>query len=590
MTTPFEALCAQSEAVRPNLSDIGKRVFAPLLRVFTGDILPQNKQDKPTFTDDDCKLYVRRREWRAQFRIDDAPDENRYELLMEACFWGVGPFADQIEKRKLIFVSGTIGSGKSTFIDYYLRCYCPCRSPRAVSFSEKLIIRFDLKNRQTEVSIDDKMWSDLSFCLKSAGIDPNTLFDFDNERQPSQRLIRQVLKRLCTQMQNGAFFKKKYLIIVMDNIDQSTKDGQIHCLNLVRDVMHPDSGINCWRIIFPLWPQTLSRLRRAASLSIHETDFHEIELGHLDISEFYRKKIDYLTMEYGENSDPRAVRVLNEVKYLADAAYKDTLRALTYGNFVVMDSLIVDMLQSNELAEHEQRSVSTHISDYRFYDSLINGVHQHHCIDKSDLLNPFGWHRNISSEHHIFIVPYLIDHMAEAPEHRTDDIFAYFQRHCFRHALIEEAINVMEEFNMLHFEGNRATINPHRSVLRAYRQFMLQPAALDNFAITTPVRKATLDRRWTITKGYMPSQFYERCQTTLLFLRELLELEIRIDNHVQEAGHSLDDFRRQVPRVAGRASISYRQRLNNARDYKWPANANMTEERWRTLDNENNLS
>ena len=53
--------------------------------------------------------------------------------------------------------------------------------------------------------------------------------------------------------------------------------------------------------------------------------------------------------------------------------YRQILRDLTYGNFLAMDDLIVNLLLSKEIEKHQQHT-GLPLSDYRFYDSLITGM------------------------------------------------------------------------------------------------------------------------------------------------------------------------------------------------------------------------
>lgn len=580
----FVSLCNQGEACRSNFSDVGRRIFEPLLQAFSGYVLPHRADDRPTFTDSDCRLYVNKREWLARVVADSIPEENRYEHLMEALFWGVGPFSDLVSKRKLIFISGTIGSGKSTFTDYYLRCYCPNRSQRAPQFEEKLILHFDLKNRTSRQAIDDKMWRDIEHSLRRAGIDPSLVANFDAEMEPSQRKILRALEKISKLKSDGILGNKKYLIFVVDNIDQSPNDCQAHCLMLIQDIIQVDSKVDPWKIVFPLWPQTLSRLRRESRLTVKETEYFEIELGHLDLSDFYRRKIDYLNENFRDGDAGQASRMLKEVTFLAKDRYSTVLRGLSYGNFLTMDDLIVNLLRSRELAEHESRESSEHLSDYRFYDSLITGVNEYHCVDSSGILNPLGWHKSPNDEFSVLIAPYLMQYLSDSSEHQLSSVLDYFTSIGCRRALVEEAVHKLAEYHLLHIESDDM-LNPHRKTIDAYRKLLEEPAVLDNFAHTTPVRQSSINSQWVRTKGYIPSQFFDRCRTTLLFIKEISNLENKIDAKAQDRGVNVDEFRSKIPRLGGRLAYYYRLRLSVAKENNWPVRSGMTAQQWEVLEN-----
>ena len=218
--------------------------------------------------------------------------------MFEALFWNSGPFAHTVNELRLIFLSGTIGCGKSTFVDYFLRCFYPHKSAKRASFHDTLVLHFDLKTDALAAAVDDKMWTDLELSLQRAGIDPTLIWDFAGENVPTQRAIRRVLKVISDKIKNGALGRKRYLVLVVDNIDQSPLECQSHTLSLVQDILEVRADIDVWRIVFPLWPQTLGQLRRESKLTIKATEYHEIELGHLNLSVFYEKRFQYLKASY----------------------------------------------------------------------------------------------------------------------------------------------------------------------------------------------------------------------------------------------------------------------------------------------------
>lgn len=346
--------------------------------------------------------------------------------------------------------------------------------------------------------------------------------------------------------------------------------------------MEEDSNINVWKVIFPLWPQTLGQLRRESRLTTKATEYQEVELGHLDLSDFYERKMVHLSKIYKALNDPKADRILREVTSLASTRYSQVLRDLTYGNFLAMDDLIVNLLLSLEIVEHQEYSGSHQISDYRFYDSLITGKSNYHHGDSSGILNPFGWFGSVNDGAQLFIMPYCMEYLMGRKEHHLNEIHDFFRVAGFRSQLIDECLEKMKEFHMLHFENSDA-INPHRSVISAYQQLMRQPAVLDNFALTTPVPTARLSESWMLTKGYDPTQFFNRCRTTVLFLNTLFDQEAKIEKEIKLGKAGLDSFREFVPAITGSLRYSYNRRLKHLQEEGWPTNARMTEKEWKVL-------
>ena len=92
-------------------------------RCFRSDILPE-RADHPSFQDSEIfgGLYLTRRAWKD--RIEEPKNEHPHETILDALFW------DDSFPRRPLCILGMVGAGKSTLIDYYLRCYCPTKGNR----------------------------------------------------------------------------------------------------------------------------------------------------------------------------------------------------------------------------------------------------------------------------------------------------------------------------------------------------------------------------------------------------------------------------------------------------------------------------
>ena len=109
-----------------------------LHRCFRSDILP-DRADNPRFHDADIfgGLYLTTRTWKD--RIEPPQTDHPHESLLDMLFW------DDTFPRKPLCILGMVGAGKSTLIDYYLRCYCPTRGSRQADFEKKLVLHFDAR-------------------------------------------------------------------------------------------------------------------------------------------------------------------------------------------------------------------------------------------------------------------------------------------------------------------------------------------------------------------------------------------------------------------------------------------------------------
>src|SRR5277367_2440440 len=64
--------------------------------------------------------------------------------VMACCCWRP-LWTRSVFAGRCICVLGAVGSGKSTLVDYYLRCYCGTKGRNRAEFDKKLIVHFDSK-------------------------------------------------------------------------------------------------------------------------------------------------------------------------------------------------------------------------------------------------------------------------------------------------------------------------------------------------------------------------------------------------------------------------------------------------------------
>ena len=110
-------------------------------RCYGSDILPSRSQFPRSFRHEDvfANLYLSDRQWVDE--VDFAPEQasERHEQYLDELFWSPNV------THPLICVLGAVGSGKSTLVDYYLRCYCGTKGRNRAEFDKKLIVHFDSK-------------------------------------------------------------------------------------------------------------------------------------------------------------------------------------------------------------------------------------------------------------------------------------------------------------------------------------------------------------------------------------------------------------------------------------------------------------
>ena len=63
----YVALCPPSEAAKPGLGQVARSLETPVLQAFSGYVIPHRTKDSNEFTEEQCLLYVSRREWLAKY-------------------------------------------------------------------------------------------------------------------------------------------------------------------------------------------------------------------------------------------------------------------------------------------------------------------------------------------------------------------------------------------------------------------------------------------------------------------------------------------------------------------------------------------
>ena len=150
-----------------------------LHRCFRSDILP-DRADHPRFLDADIfgGLYLTARTWKD--RIEAPQTDYPHETLLDMLFW------DDTFPRKPLCILGMVGAGKSTLIDYYLRCFCPTRGNRQADFDKKLVLHFDARTIRDNTDFYHRFFLFLQSEMRNKCLERG--FDLDDavRRRPTQ--------------------------------------------------------------------------------------------------------------------------------------------------------------------------------------------------------------------------------------------------------------------------------------------------------------------------------------------------------------------------------------------------------------------
>jgi len=303
---------------------ISQNFVSILDETFSEFILPKQSE----FRKEDAYLYTSKRH--PIKRILDQqvnPPDNWKDHFYEECLFNI---CWDFEKSPLVFVKSDVGCGKSTFVDFFLRCYCPSnRERKQLYLDNKLIINIDTRSVQNVSEFNDiffhKMREKIErICLKNkyeieienncAMWDPKFHWDkkihqikLGNESIENYRI--QMVRKIVATVSDEEWVELalKYItkcietndnsnpfsaiVLCIDNIDQSTFKVQSRALTIVRNWMSPDSGINIDCYLIPLWPNTMD-------IIISEIEplpaYTEVELGKLKTDDLLEKRSNKL--------------------------------------------------------------------------------------------------------------------------------------------------------------------------------------------------------------------------------------------------------------------------------------------------------
>ena len=161
-------------------------------------------------------------------------------------------FWDDTFPRKPLCILGMVGAGKSTLIDYYLRCYCPTKGNRQADFDKKLVLHFDARTIRDNTDFYHRFFLFLQSEMRTKCLERG--FDLDDavRRRPTQpQNVRQwvhaaleELTRVPPKSPAAAFVPSSpfpYIVLVVDNLDQSSIDVQIRAITEVEQWLRTPS-------------------------------------------------------------------------------------------------------------------------------------------------------------------------------------------------------------------------------------------------------------------------------------------------------------------------------------------------------------
>lgn len=532
---------------------------------FSETKLPHCSVEKIFFKKTDAQLYVHKR----HAPSISSKHEYHHEDILHDMFL-------KNDAEKLIFITGAIGCGKSTFIDFFLRCYCSHKLNHDESHLDNLFIHFDFKGVNHIEEFYRRLFDGITFALKINKIHDDFVGVIGKSTDKVERLFK-ALRELSDQIEHKVL-NFKYLTLCFDNIDQSPADIQKAAISLAQELINHANGIKIYKLFFLLWPLTLQSFKLSKLLKKSSSEYSTLDLPHPHLKLLFIKRTNHLLQKIDNHDCPDIKQFIKGINNKIDSTNRKFLFDISCGDLNVMWDLYYRLLESCCITEYKIKYKSD--KNYQFIDALLCGDKHIHDRINSLLINPYFVVDQPATSGETLVFGYLLLYF-KANHYDYSDTLEFFVNLGFKKALVIKTLDFMAEHHLIHFylaEGERKEINVHKNAKDAYLKLMSNPAAIDNFAQTTPMDKDFVNGRYP-TMEHDPASFKMRVENAVSFINFLKSEES--DFFEKFSNLRLAIIRKRIPSIANKVRNSYVKRLKTIRDREASNRSSMTEsEAW----------
>lgn len=528
---------------------------------------------------------------------------------MGALFWGEGKFT-------LLFVEGAVGSGKSTFIDYYLRCYCPNEGTHQAHFAAKLIINVDFRSTPSVVEFDKRLYEEARQQIRNACTEIsfaieveddyefwNPLFEFNSEtflraqgsedplafrttyvnnHKPTvsdEAWVRCAL-RFLSMKAGSSVCPFQYLVLCLDNLDQSDLEVLQHAIYRVREWTKLAGTMRLWRVFVPVVPGTLSLiLEKVRPLPGYEPLF----IPAPKLESLLDRRSEVLEAAINGSSDKQSDKPSRMLEFIRDCRgwasprFHALLRGVSAGSARTSLKLWQCVMSSPSVFETYSARVDNPASKqflghYYLMDGMLTAQYPVFRPEHHPLLNIFNVLPESADERDLLIGPHVL---ALLKRHVTDYtvLVATLQHLGYDLEAIQAALSLFKT-RYLFRELKQRAIHPEPSVCQGYWELLSEQAYIEHIAYVTPLEAALLEGVRYRAGRVDDEVFMARSEAAIAFLGQLKQDEERfckIDG--LPTGCDRDDFKKElsrsgIPSVLRICGVSYRNRLVWLRKHK----------------------
>lgn len=547
-----------------------------LKRCYDADILPSRREYPRWFDPSDVfgEMYLSKRRWIEDKEQSDV-EANFYENELERRFW-------DSSAQPEICVTGPVGSGKSTLIDYFLRCHCLHSGKSRDRFDKKLIIHFDARATLDNADFSSKFFlaaqASIRFQCKERRIE---LESWIKRRPSAPTNVQEWVWAALEELTNAANKTDRtnnfeYIVLVIDNLDQTAEMVQVKAISTVEQWLSAPS-IEIHRVFFPLWRSTVHNLRHSAYNLLRNAEIMHIgEIVPDDLIEARERVITKHLEETSASADQEFASYVPEITGLAKREIATIVEGLANGDLRTLLRLWGGFLRSSgalAIWRRWQANVTSGRSyRYELLDALITGSFQALYHGSLRVANLFELGVARRQPRDLLIGPHAMHLLGTGVRSRTD-FHAALEALGYSQAAIQKLEIGLQSFNVFHqYSSGMCLIDYeiHDRVIETYAHLQLEPAYIDNVAMVTPV-DPSLHASMHVTRGDRPGDFRPRVETTLTFLRFLRGCEDQFRDPARLAtGHDTATFVQslatlKIPCLWRRMAIEYENRLSNLR-------------------------
>lgn len=466
--------------------------------------------------------------------------DNEYEKLIQYYFWKGLNDKDAKHETEL-YITGPVGCGKSTFVDYYIRHFCPEKGLHPAEFNKKLCIYFDARGLEYHKDANESFYNGIQEVIENKCKEFNLSLPKHSHSGGIGR-AKETLRMLSDFCQESNEFE--YLVLILDNLDNCLASVQKQVIRYVQEIQKY-KYIKLYRVIIPLWPTTFEHFAETTeALTVAKP---RISLGPPVQNGFIEKRLNVVQdqiingTKISVHSSGSSVtfedseEFQNYVRFVFNSLENEQIgrliRRLCNGDLRrelwVWEGIIRSQAAYNLYKIHlkdQSRSFK-----YEWMESLIAGDRRTRGRTKSRIANLFTMHHESISPRDLLAGYYGCQLLSPEKAGRRSWYDALIQL-----GYSEKHLETLEKnfrgFNLIHpipsdyMDYQNDDFEVHLNSVKAYIAMFSDPAYIDNMAMITPVDQLTEQKIYE-TVGHLSSDLEKRVASSTAFIEYIYQKE-----------------------------------------------------------------